>query len=130
MLVLGRGSIVWGGGVKTIVWFFCDLRQFIVSSYSMLNWWYLYMFTIFILHICVYGIAWSCHFSILLMFVMIPLMSYANILCIIVDLCWLRFADVCHVVKLMIDIITYVMYVSIVWSCLISEFILNIFQDY
>ena len=57
-----RGSIVRGGGVKTSVWFFCDLRQFIVSSYSMLNWWYLYMFTVFILRICVYGITWYCNF--------------------------------------------------------------------
>ena len=67
-------------------------------------------------------------FSILLMFAMISLMSYANILCIIVDLCWLQFADVCHVVKLMIDIITYVIYVPIAWSCLIFEFLWNVFK--
>ena len=41
---------------------FCDLRHFIVGSYSMLNWWYLYMFIVFILHTCVYGIAWFCRF--------------------------------------------------------------------
>ena len=56
------GSIVWGGGVKITIWFFCYLRHFIVGSYSMLNWWYLYMFTVFILHTCVYGIAWFCRF--------------------------------------------------------------------
>ena len=61
MWVLRRGSIVWGG-VNTNVWFFYDLRHFIVGSYSMLNWWYLYMFTIFILHTCVYGITWFCPF--------------------------------------------------------------------
>ena len=129
MWVMRKGSMVWGGGVKTTVWFFCDSRLFMVSSYSMLNWWYLYMFTVFILRICVLSLG-LVTFSMLLMFAMISLMSYANILFIIVDLCWFRFADVCHVVKLMIDIITCVMYVSIVWSCLNYEFVSNIFQDY
>ena len=83
---------------------------------------------LYFVHVFMVSLGLVAFFFTLLMFAMIPLTSYANILYIIVDLCWFRFDDVCHVVKLMIDIITHVIYVPIVWSCLISEFLLNIFK--
>ena len=105
------------GEYKTTVWSICNSRQFCVSRYSILNWWHLYMLTVFLLCICVHGIAWFFSFSILLMFVIISLMAYANISFVIINLFWLRFCWWMSCCKLMIDIIAYVIYVPVVWYC-------------
>ena len=127
---MGKGSICFGKGEdKTTIWSFCNSRQFPVSRYSILNWWYLYMFTVlYFAYVLMVSLGLVTDFSILLMFVIISLKNCTNILCMIVDLCWFRFADVCRVVKnddwhqKICDICVYCMIL------LIYEFLLNNFK--
>ena len=122
------GSIVWREGDKTTIWFSCDLRQFAVSSYSILNWWYLYMFTVFLLRICVYGIAWFCYFSLIINIfydLFNELCKYIMYNCrlILITICWCMscckydnwYHNIC-------DICVYCMIL------LVSKFLLNTFK--
>ena len=64
--------------------------SFLSADTVFLNWWYLYMFTVFLLFIRVMVSLGFVIFPILLMFVIISLMAYANISCVIIDLFWFR----------------------------------------
>ena len=87
-----RGSIVWKVEDKTTIWFFLRLKA---VCYQQLQYFKLviliYVYSISTSHVCLWYHSVLSLFSTLLMFVMISFMNYANILYIIVDLCWFRF---------------------------------------
>ena len=87
------------------------------------------MFIVFLLCICVHGTARFCCFSYIINvccdFFNEVMQTYHTQLSTCADF---KFADVFHILNVMIDIIMHVIYVSIVWPCLISKFLLNLFE--
>ena len=113
---------------KTTVWSFCNWRQFPVSRYRVFKLVILiYVYSIFTFHMC-YGFAWFYYFSHIINVCHNSLKNCANILCMIIDLCWLsiswwtsccKFDDWHHYVR---GICVYRMIL------VISEFILKVFK--
>ena len=113
----------WKGGVdsfgkgedKTTVWSFCNSRQFPVSRYSILNWWYFYIcLQFYTSHMCWwYPSVLSLFFYIINVFhnLFKELCKYIMYDCrlMMISICWCM--SCC---KMMIDIRIYVIYVSIV----------------
>ena len=131
MLYWEGGSIVVEGTWQDHCYFACDFRQFFVSHYSTFNWWYLYIYSQYLCYANVSMISSDLvTFSTVFMFVMISLMNYANTSCIIVDLCWFWFADICHVINLVlssINICDLRVYCVILFKLWISS---EYFQEY